>query len=109
MARKGPRPHVWLIKDELLRSQHLAWLRMKAQAVYRKEDFELTFEDFLNLWTNMWEHRGRHPENYCLTRDDPDGAWDTKNTILVNRREHLQQQAKEKGGRFGRNAKCKSN
>lgn len=101
MSRKGQRPHTWLIKDPIRRQQHLSWQRMKAQAIYRKEEWLLSFEEFLNIWEGMWDQRGRAPEQYCLTRDDCDGPWDNKNTILMNRREHLQRQVEFKGGRFG--------
>lgn len=108
-GKKGLRPHTWKVQGDIPHEQHIAWLRAKAQANFRKEEWLLTFEEFQTLWEGMWHMRGRHVENYCLTREDSDGPWDTKNTVLVNRREHLQQQAKEKGGRFGRNARSESN
>lgn len=92
MPRKGPRPHCWKVQGELNHSQYLAWLQMKAQANYRKETFKLTFEDFQQLWKDKWDMKGKASDNYCLTRTDPEGAWELSNVQCIIRVEHLRRQ-----------------
>lgn len=92
MSRSGPRPHCWKVQGELNHSQYLAFLQMRAQASYRKETFNLTFEDFQLLWKDRWDMKGRGSDNYCLTRQDPEGAWDLSNVHCILRLEHLRRQ-----------------
>lgn len=91
MARTGPRPNTWKYKDPVVNQQNLAYHRMKAQAVFRGEDFLLTFDDFLDLWKDHWLERGRGVNQYCLTREDHEGPWDRKNTVCVERLTHLRE------------------
>lgn len=92
MSRTGPRPHCWKVQGEIPHKQYLAWLQMKAQASYREESFELTFEDFQRLWQKNWDRKGRASDDFCLTRQDPMGAWSPENTLCVRRVEHLRRQ-----------------
>jgi hypothetical protein len=92
MPRSGPRPHCWKVQGELNHQQYLAWLQMRAQANYRKEKFELTFEDFQSLWQGHWYQKGRGAEHYCLTRTNPDGTWCKDNVNCIPRVEHLRRQ-----------------
>ena len=92
-ARGKTRPHCWLVgPDEYKHSMYWPWQKMKAQAKFRGEEYSLEFEDFYNLWKDDWDNRGRKAHNMCLTRIKPNGPWDTKNTILVTRQEHLERQ-----------------
>lgn len=92
MPRKGIRPHCWKVQGEVPHQQHLAWLQMKAQASYRKETFELTFEQFQELWRDKWDMKGRGSDDYCLTRQDPLGIWCVDNVVCIPRIEHLRRQ-----------------
>lgn len=65
---------------------------MKAQANYRKEIFALSFEDFQMLWADRWDMKGKGSDNYCLTREDPNGAWIRGNVVCIVRIEHLRRQ-----------------
>lgn len=94
-GRKGPRPHTWLIGAEAGEYKHdmyLPWLRAKAQANFRKEGWDMTFEQFYDLWKNDWHNRGRLAENMCMTRKNDTIPWTAENTILITRLEHLQEQ-----------------
>lgn len=92
MPRTGTRPHCWKVQGEIPHQQHLAWLQMRAQANYRKEIFALSFEEFQRLWQGNWEQKGRGTGDYCLTREDPDGAWIWGNVLCLPRVEHLRRQ-----------------
>lgn len=106
MTKKGkkrgnypPRPHTWLSgPDELRHSMYVPWLKAKAQANFRKEHWELTFDEWADLWKNDWDNRGRSGDNVCMTRVDPDGAWSKDNTILMSRKEHLILQGERRRG-----------
>jgi len=92
MPRSGPRPHVWKVQGALNHEQYCAWLQMRAQAMYRKEIFALSFEQFQILWREHWDMKGRGSDNYCLTREDPAGAWIWGNVVCMPRIEHLRRQ-----------------
>lgn len=89
MPKKGLRPHTWKYKDPREREQNLSYMRMKAQAHFRKEEFSLSFEEFQSLWQEHWDERGRGSKEYCLTRNDSTLPWDADNTICVQRIEYL--------------------
>jgi len=70
--------------------RHWAYLRMKAQAVFRKEEFELTQDEFFELWTpDLWVQRGRKPEELCMVRDDVEKPWSKSNCLIVSRYQQL--------------------
>lgn len=92
MPKQGPRPHTWKIQGEIPHQQWISWQRAKAQARFRGEPFLLTFEDFQTKWLGYWELRGRGSDDWCLTREDPDGAWEKSNCEVIPRVEHLKRQ-----------------
>ena len=95
-VRKAPRPEVWIVgPDEDRHRMYHPWQMARAQANFRGEPFELTFEEFYQLWRNDWDNRGRQPENMCMTRKDKDGPWSADNVHIITRKEHLIEQ----GGR----------
>lgn len=86
----GPRPHIWITgPDEKLHDQYYAFLRQKAQANFRKEGWEMEFEEFLELWDGKWDQRGRASEDLCMTRNDYDLPWAISNVTIVPRHEHV--------------------
>ena len=87
---RGPYPHKWLSgPDPVRHEQFTAWHRQRAQAIYRGEEYLLTFEDFHAIWGDLWSKRGRGINDYCLSRLDPEKAWDKTNTRVITRYEHL--------------------
>ena len=96
MPRSGPRPHCWKVQGEIPHKQYLAWLQMKAQASYRRELWMLPFAEFQQLWLGLWERKGRGIDDYCLTREDPEGAWVLGNVSCIPRHEHFQRSGRYK-------------
>lgn len=89
-GRRGIRPQVWITgPDPVLHEKYHPWQMAKAQANFRNEDWDLSFKEYCDLWEGHWENRGRAPENVCMTRNDPDGAWDYKNVEIITRKEHF--------------------
>jgi hypothetical protein len=94
----GPRPDTWLSgPDEFRHSLYIPWLKAKAQANFRKEEWTMTFDEWFDLWKDCWHLRGRGAEDMCMTRADTDGSWSAENTILMTRKEHLSQKASMNG------------
>ena len=87
-----PREFAWHYKDPYMHSMHLPFLRSKAQANFREEDWQLTFEEFFDIWKDQWHNRGRDTENVCLTRIDPTGAWSLDNVEIITRLEFIRRQ-----------------
>jgi hypothetical protein len=92
MSRSGPRPHCWKVQGEIPHKQNLGWLRMKAQANYRGEVWMLSFEEYQRLWQDHWHQKGRGSEDYCLCREDAEGAWVWGNVVCIPRIEYLKRQ-----------------
>lgn len=85
--------------DPLRREKYYAWLKHRAQARHRKEDYDLTWPEWEDLWTDdAFLARGRNPENLCLTRIDQLGAWSRDNVEVVTRLEHLRRPKEKKHG-----------
>ena len=84
------RPETWVIKDRELRKRYVPFLRARAQANFRGEEWAMTFEEFCEKWGEFWELRGRGSLDYSMTRSDPDGQWSMDNTEVLTRREQLQ-------------------
>lgn len=89
MSRSGPRPHTWRVQGEIPHKQNLAHQRHRAQARFRGEDYELSFEEFQYLWQDHWQERGRARNQYCLHRIDPEMPWQIGNVVCIQRIEYL--------------------
>jgi len=96
MPRSGPRPHVWKVQGEIPHQQYICWLRMKAQADFRGEPWQLSFEEFQQAWQGRWERRGRGKDDYCLTRVNIQTAWAQDNVECIPRIEHLRNSQRRK-------------
>lgn len=85
-------PQNWITgPDFLTHEMYYAWQKHRSQARYRKEDYDLSWEDWLEIWKNPidFENRGRKPEDLTLTRIDDDGAWELSNVQIMTRLEQL--------------------
>ena len=88
------RPLRWKNSDPLIHKKYMPFLRHRAQCAFRKEDYELTFEDWLVIWTEeAWSLRGRDRNALCMTRKDVEGSWRLDNCELVTRVEMLRRNA----------------
>lgn len=74
---------------QVQREQHRAYVVMESQALYRGEEWQLTEQEFLDLWQGQWHLRGRDSHSMTMTRCDPDGAWIIGNVEIINRAEHV--------------------
>jgi hypothetical protein len=76
--------------DPDLHKKYIPFLRARAQAWYRGEEFEMTFEEYVSIWSEAaWSLRGRSRNSICMTRKDILGSWSLANCELVTRLEML--------------------
>ena len=89
-ARGLLRPHCWITGlDPKKHDMYHPWQMSKAQANFRQEEWDLTFEEYYNLWEPHWENRGRRTQDMCMTRKDVEKAWTKKNVHVITRMEHF--------------------
>ena len=89
-------PNKWLSgPDPYQHELFYAWHKHRSQARFRKEEYNLTFEDWQLIWINPADflNRGRQPEDLVLTRKDHEGAWSIDNCHIITRYEALVEQA----------------
>lgn len=94
MGRKsGHYPHLWKSgPDPRKHDMYLKWTQQKNQAQFRNEPWQLSFEDYVQMWDSCWEERGRSRDSFCMMRVDLDLPWNTQNTVVVPRRTQLEHQ-----------------
>lgn len=87
----------WTWKERLSWSEEeletrRAWLVHRSQARYRKEEYELTWEDYVTAWGDSFKLKGRHPWDMTMVRIDPEKPWRLDNVRTMVRREHCREQ-----------------
>jgi hypothetical protein len=89
-VRKAPRPYIWLTgTDPVKHEMYHPWQVAIAQAKFRKEEWDFSFEEYYQLWLPHWDNRGRDSLNVCMTREDMDAPWTAGNVVIMTRNEHL--------------------
>jgi len=99
------RPHIWHHPDPEIHIKHHPWQMAKAQAVFRGEDWDLSFEEYCDIWKDHWHNRGRKPENVCMTRHDDELGWEKSNIEIISRKEHFLRGAQRRALTCGRKRK----
>lgn len=95
-------PEKWLSgPDPKDHEMFTAWHKHRSQAHYRKEGYELTYEDFKLVWGSyeLFKSRGRQPECPVLTRKDVAGPWSVSNCEIISRYEQLCRDNLKKAGK----------
>lgn len=89
-------PATWSTGPDIVtREKYYAFLKHRSQAIFRKETYELTWEDWQKLWTNdLFERRGRNRDSLCLSRKVLTESWNLNNCVITERYNHLKR-AKE--------------
>lgn len=86
-----PKEENWCSEERIIeRDIYYGWLKHKAQAKYRSEDYSLTYEEWAELWTHdKWLCRGRGREDLCLMQLAPGLGWHKGNVEVVTRQCYL--------------------
>ena len=96
----GPRPHTWKTGTDVQRHiQFNAWAKSRAQAHFRGEIWNLSFEQYEAVWGDSWPMRSRHADGIMLMKKNWRKPWTIKNVELVDRVTFHQRQAKIKQDR----------
>ena len=72
-------------QDDRLTSMNTCFVRARAQAWYRNEEWDLTVEEYIEMWDEHYDNKGRGKEDYAWTRIDQEGPW-TKDNIIIGKR-----------------------
>ena len=93
MRKQGIYPELW--KSGRCPIRHRLWLecqRNRAQCKYRGQQFEITEEQFIELWMkdDRYKRRGKGATDLCMTRKDKQLPWRVDNVYFPTRREHFQ-------------------
>lgn len=89
-------PEVWITgPDPLTREKYYAFLKHRAQARFRKEPYDLDWDDWQAFWDDdNFLKRGRGKDDYCLTRTNLREAWSVSNCYVATR-QHVLERMKE--------------
>jgi len=85
-------PDTWITGPcPIRRDKYYAWLKHRAQAKYRGEAYDLTWEHFEMLWIDddTWFRRGRSAESLCMSLVDWHQGWVDGNVEIISRLEQL--------------------
>ena len=72
---------------------NLRFLRHRCQCWYRNEPHKLTKEEFLQAWHESKQMPGRRSGTYCMTRLNPQRAWEIGNIQIQPRLLHYQERS----------------
>jgi len=85
--------------DQEKRNRYYAYLKHRVQARYRKEHYELTPDQWFELWTpELFAQRGRGADNLTLYRVDPSEGWSFSNCAITTRKKFLNSNGFRKRG-----------
>lgn len=93
-SRPGIRPHTWISGPDQHRHQlYVDCQRSRAQAKFRNEVWEITEQEYIDLWTRdgAYLSKGRGSDDLTMTRLDKDKPWSIDNVVILTRAEHLRQ------------------
>lgn len=80
--KPGEKPWLWSIKDPIQREYYYAYIQQKNQANFRNEQYELSFEQYLTIWGENINNRGRRKGQWSMTRYDSTQPWKIGNVFL---------------------------
>ena len=98
-------PETWITGPcPYRRDKYYAWLKHRSQAKYRKEAYDLTWEQFEMLWfiEEDWNNRGKQATNICMSMIDSNLGWTVSNIEIITRLEQLR---KPKIRKYKKNAR----
>ena len=88
-------------KNQFLHDCNLAFVRSRAQARFRNEQWDLTLEQYIVFWRDedRWRQRGRAADSLVLTRWDIEKPWNKKNCCIITRQQQLEISVRRKYNR----------
>lgn len=88
------RPDQWITgPDPDTHEKYRAWVQQRNQALWRGETWQITFDEFQQIWAGRWHRRGRGTDDLAMTRTDWSGPWTPATVALRTRKQLGRQQA----------------
>ena len=78
-----------LYPTDKLRAMHRGYLVHRCQARFRNEPYDLTEQEYFDIWQAHWAQRGRAKDQLTMTRIDESLGWSSDNVEIMTRAEHL--------------------
>lgn len=72
-----------------LDQQRLAYHRQRAQAKFRGEPWDMTFDQWWEMWQPYWALRGMSRDSRCMIRRDHTRSWHPENCAIIERHQYL--------------------
>lgn len=93
-------PERWLSGPDLIQhDKYYAWQKHRAQAKFRGEPHDLTWDQWDQLWSReRWLERGRGIEQLCLALLDEELGWTITNVQVMTRREWFKIKRRKRNG-----------
>ena len=63
--------------------------KQAANAKKRGVEFNLTFDEWWDLWADHWEERGKGSDQYCMCRTNDEGAYEVGNVRIDTCRNNI--------------------
>lgn len=84
-------PKQWITgPDPITHDKYYAYLKHRAQRKFRNEEYQLSWEDWQQLWPDdLFLKRGRGRDDLCLMLKDLSEPWHVNNVAVVPRIEQL--------------------
>lgn len=71
--------------------QNTAFNKQRCQARFRNEPWDMTFEEWWDIWQYQWHLRGRRADDWIMVRIDTKQSWNKNNVELWVRRDWLRE------------------
>lgn len=95
-----PRGRIRTYANDFQNNLFICWHRARSQAHYRKEQWELSIEDWFYLWQpDLWARRGKTRNSLCMVRIDRNKSWNLNNVQIITRLAQLRDKNKHNIGR----------
>jgi hypothetical protein len=94
-------PEIWKSgPDEINHRLYTDCQRARAQARYRGEDWQITEQEYIDLWRqeDRYLNKGRTAASICMCRRDAELPWTTDNIDFVLRIDHLRSTNQQRFG-----------
>ena len=79
------------LKDSFDIDRYKVYRQAEYQARYRGEEWEITFDQWCQIWRdkNTWAQRGRGVDDLSMTRRDPTRPWSYDNVMVLSRLDQI--------------------
>jgi hypothetical protein len=91
MTRTRRTQHLWISgPDPMLHKMYIAFGYHRVSARLRGDGWDMTWDEWRDLWLPVWSQRGRTSSELCMARTDIEKPWHVNNVEIITRREHGQ-------------------